>query len=291
MDVNIFGFKILKYTRTAFERQILESVIIQEVHKKSNILNSKSEYNRCALPRLTSKLGEQAYGEEEKKRREEKMKEEDIEDRIRKLRKDIIGRKRQEENPTLKGACSRKKRRLNLSDYVTIEKIQDLEHCNEQEQVCNLEGNPPNHTHHHHPSRSALFEPPGMAGPVRPGGSPEDLLGTHHHHPHNHHGDSPIREGGVVPNSKLNNAQPTDHLCSSLELVLNESKTQTRIFFVSNNVEVEVEDPVVEGEVEKLDDQYTTVCLSPPHYSMFLPYTTNFFLLRSVSLKKSSSKH
>ena len=52
-----FGMKIIKNTRTAFERQILESVEIQKA-RTQNILNNKSEYIRCALPRLTAKLGE-----------------------------------------------------------------------------------------------------------------------------------------------------------------------------------------------------------------------------------------
>ena len=52
-----FRIKVLKFTQTSFERQILESVLLQE-NVKHNLLNSKSEYNRCAIPRLTSKLGE-----------------------------------------------------------------------------------------------------------------------------------------------------------------------------------------------------------------------------------------
>jgi hypothetical protein len=52
-----FGMKILRNTRTAFQRQILESVIIQR-ERKHHLINNKAEYNRCALPRLTPKLGE-----------------------------------------------------------------------------------------------------------------------------------------------------------------------------------------------------------------------------------------
>ena len=53
-----FGMKVIKSMKNAFERQHLESVKIQEAKKTRHILNSKSEYNRCALPRLTAKLGE-----------------------------------------------------------------------------------------------------------------------------------------------------------------------------------------------------------------------------------------
>ena len=52
-----FGMRILKSTRSAFERQILESVLIQKA-RENNIMNNKAEYNRCALPKLTVKLEE-----------------------------------------------------------------------------------------------------------------------------------------------------------------------------------------------------------------------------------------
>ena len=50
-----FGIRLLRTARTSFERQILESVLIQE-HRHHHLLNSKSEYNRCALPRLATKI-------------------------------------------------------------------------------------------------------------------------------------------------------------------------------------------------------------------------------------------
>ena len=49
-----FGIKVLKYTQSAMERQILESVKIQEEREKHQILNSKAEYSRCTIPRLTT---------------------------------------------------------------------------------------------------------------------------------------------------------------------------------------------------------------------------------------------
>ena len=90
-----FGVKVLQYTRTSFERQILESVKIQE-NKEHHLLNSKSEYNRCAIPRLTSKIGEKMYKEwreDEKMEKEEEMR---IEEKIRMLRKER-NRERQRE--------------------------------------------------------------------------------------------------------------------------------------------------------------------------------------------------
>ena len=71
LDEKRFGIKIVRNTKTSFERQILESVILQE-NKKHHLLNSKSEYNRCAIPRLTSKMGENLYKKWEEDDREEK---------------------------------------------------------------------------------------------------------------------------------------------------------------------------------------------------------------------------
>ena len=87
-----FRAKILKYTRSAFERQIRESVLIQENRESHNILNSKSEYNRCSLPRLTTKMGEKELREWEKNRelskKEEKEQEEEIKRKIYIIRRE-----------------------------------------------------------------------------------------------------------------------------------------------------------------------------------------------------------
>ena len=72
-----FGMRIIKQTRSALERQITESVVIQEEQKRHNILNSKSEYNRCSLPRLTAKLGSQDYD----KLRQEEIEEDKMEEK------------------------------------------------------------------------------------------------------------------------------------------------------------------------------------------------------------------
>jgi hypothetical protein len=89
-----FGLKVLKYTKSSFERQILESVVIQQ-ERHHNLLNSKAEYNRSAVPRLTSKMGENQFkkwGEEEEK---EKEKNEELENRIRVMRKERNKERRQ----------------------------------------------------------------------------------------------------------------------------------------------------------------------------------------------------
>ena len=81
-----FGMRIVKAARTAFNRQICESVEIQNNKKNHYILNSRSEYNRCALPRLTAKLGEETFDKIDKEKREEKMAEIELTRKIRNLK-------------------------------------------------------------------------------------------------------------------------------------------------------------------------------------------------------------
>ena len=76
-----FGMRVVRFTRSALERQVFESVMIQEERRESHIMNSKSEYSRCTLPRLTAKMGEEEY---DKKRNEEKREEKKQEETVRK---------------------------------------------------------------------------------------------------------------------------------------------------------------------------------------------------------------
>ena len=78
--------EVVRYTRTSFERQILESVCIQQ-STHHNLLNSRSEYNRCSLPRLSTKLGDKEFKKYEKELEEARRKEEGLEERIRDMRK------------------------------------------------------------------------------------------------------------------------------------------------------------------------------------------------------------
>ena len=81
-----FGMRIVRNARSAFERQIAESVIIQSEKKNHFILNSKSEYNRCALPRLTAKVGNFTIDELERKKKDEKEREKELMSKIRALK-------------------------------------------------------------------------------------------------------------------------------------------------------------------------------------------------------------
>ena len=47
-----FHFKVVSYHRTALSRQVKEAIRIRRRGGASNILNSRSEYNRCHIPRL-----------------------------------------------------------------------------------------------------------------------------------------------------------------------------------------------------------------------------------------------
>ena len=80
-----FGMLVIKFTRNSFERQILESVCIQQ-NTSHNIFNSRSEYN-SSLPRLSIRLGDKEFKKYEKELENAKQKEEELERRIQEMRK------------------------------------------------------------------------------------------------------------------------------------------------------------------------------------------------------------
>ena len=82
-----FGMSVRKFCKTSFERQILESVTIQQERNHHHIMNSKSEYNRCSLPRLSTKMGDKEIKEFKKEQEQEKLEEEELDKKIRELRK------------------------------------------------------------------------------------------------------------------------------------------------------------------------------------------------------------
>ena len=62
-DTLKFGIKVIKvfkFTRSSFERQILESVEMQG-NQHHHLLNTRSEFNRCAVQRLMCKLGDKNF--------------------------------------------------------------------------------------------------------------------------------------------------------------------------------------------------------------------------------------
>ena len=79
-----FKMEILEFHTTAFSRQIHEAVQIELVSKSGEIMNSKSEYNRCTIPRLTVEGGK---SEEKSKTAGLHLTEEEVEAEIINLRK------------------------------------------------------------------------------------------------------------------------------------------------------------------------------------------------------------
>ena len=57
-----FSMKVVKRFLSSFEREVAESIFI-EVNQNKNILNSKSGFNRCLIPKLSVMMGEKEYKE------------------------------------------------------------------------------------------------------------------------------------------------------------------------------------------------------------------------------------
>ena len=83
-----WGMFILEHTRSAFERQIKEAVIIQQKSKGHEILNSRIEWGINSLPRLITRMGEKEMLEWERERKQEIAYEEVIEGKMREFRKE-----------------------------------------------------------------------------------------------------------------------------------------------------------------------------------------------------------
>ena len=81
-----FGMKVVRFLKTAWDRQILESCEIQG-NRGHHLLNSRSEYNRCALPRMMCKLGDQTFKKNEVEMQTELAREETQVKQIRELKK------------------------------------------------------------------------------------------------------------------------------------------------------------------------------------------------------------
>ena len=82
----VFGMKVVRFARSSFERQLQEAVLIDQQRDQHNLLNSRSEFNRSRLPRLTTQMGDDHQSWKIEIRREEEH-EDLIEAKIRELRK------------------------------------------------------------------------------------------------------------------------------------------------------------------------------------------------------------
>ena len=84
-----FGMRVVSFCRTPLERQVLESVKIQEERQKNITMNSRSEYSRSKIPRLTAKMGDDEYDERrENEKKEDKLIEENVRKEIYRRRKE-----------------------------------------------------------------------------------------------------------------------------------------------------------------------------------------------------------
>ena len=83
-----FRMEILSFSRTAYERQIMEAVQIQLHRDDNHLLNSRAEFNRSAIPRLGLKLGDNEFRERKQEESDEEKKEESIMMKIRELKKE-----------------------------------------------------------------------------------------------------------------------------------------------------------------------------------------------------------
>ena len=61
----IFEIKVVKFHKSALEKQVHEAVLVSKKKTESNyvVLNSKGIYNRCRLPRWIIANGDQPYNE------------------------------------------------------------------------------------------------------------------------------------------------------------------------------------------------------------------------------------
>ena len=71
-----FRMKAVRFHNSSFERQIHEAVLIQTNRDQHSLLNSRSEFNRNAIPRLGLKMGDKEYNENGKEKKEAGIEEE-----------------------------------------------------------------------------------------------------------------------------------------------------------------------------------------------------------------------
>ena len=124
-----FGVRVRKKFIKAFERQVGEAIAIeQEQMIGTTLLNSKSEFNRCTVPRLT--LG--SYKDNIEEMKEEEKKKKKIKEEIRALKK-----RKTEKEGNLEELCEEMLRenyipwkRRRIQEEIRIEKESRIEEEN-----------------------------------------------------------------------------------------------------------------------------------------------------------------
>ena len=85
-------------------------------------MNSKSEYNRCSLARLSTMMGDNEYKEYNDSKEQEKIENEALDKKIRELRKEM---NKARLHPTKEGGPKQKRRKIGTgtNDYIDIQEI------------------------------------------------------------------------------------------------------------------------------------------------------------------------
>ena len=109
---------VTRFKRSAFERQIDEAVTIERESKESEILNSKSEWNQCQLPRLVTRIGNK---EEELKILEKEMEEDKkLNDEVEKKIRNMVKIRNKARLITERGLPPQKRRKMEDQSFISI---------------------------------------------------------------------------------------------------------------------------------------------------------------------------
>ena len=148
-----FLFKIVSKHRTALGRQVKEAVRIRRRGGEMNILNSKSEHNRCHIPRLVieeedeetmKKRIEMEAAEEAEKLRDLRKGDQEWE-KIKKRNLELLEAKRRRDSVELEGRKRSKKLRFERiqEDWGDIEEEEEQEVREEEQMVVDKCNKPP----------------------------------------------------------------------------------------------------------------------------------------------------
>ena len=114
------GMKIRNMFRSALERQIGEAVAIDvEQRKGMELLNSKSEYNRCQIPRITTRSAKEMLEEKELEVENEKK----VTSEIRKMK--MMKKNKRESEKRIRNDENRKEKKRKLNDENKEDKEDD----------------------------------------------------------------------------------------------------------------------------------------------------------------------
>ena len=124
-----FGMRLRKNYRTPIERQIGEAVAIDiEKRKGTKLMNSRSEYNRCKIARISTKTEKETLKEIEKEAEEEERLKREMKDiRNRKREKRLKEKENERNNPRKKKKLKeREEEKEELTNIIEKEKDEEV---------------------------------------------------------------------------------------------------------------------------------------------------------------------